>query len=106
MAPRDLDSNLIFFPADDGIPPHTGPTHDVLWIIVRGNGFLWREFPPEESESTPNDSSCISISSGDIIYLPASSVRGITAGHEGIGYLTVHQHRYGGLSIQSHPGNK
>lgn len=78
---RDLDANLIHLPAGDAIHEHRGPDRDVLWIIAHGSGTL------RTSERH------VALNAGDIVWVPAESLRGITAGPSGIGYFTVHRRR-------------
>lgn len=85
---RDLDANLIRLPPDGRIEPFTGPEIDVLWVIIQGGGTLITEADP------------IPLSSGEIVWLPARSLRGVVAGPDGIGYLTVHQRKQQTLQIK------
>jgi quercetin dioxygenase-like cupin family protein len=78
---RDLDANLIALPPGDGIATHAGPHLDVLIHVVAGSGRL-------ETESDPID-----LIPGALVWLPRHSVRGFTAGAEGLRYLTIHRRR-------------
>ena len=78
---RDLDSTIVALRPDDGIGAHTGPDLDVLVVVLAGTGRIVTETDPVE------------IRSGDLVWLPRRSRRGITAGPDGLSYLTVHQKR-------------
>lgn len=78
---RDLDANLIALPAGGGIAAHEGPDLDVLVHVVAGAGRL----------ETTDES--IDLAPGGLIWLPRRSVRGFTAGPNGLRYLTIHRRR-------------
>jgi uncharacterized protein (DUF2249 family)/quercetin dioxygenase-like cupin family protein len=78
---RDLDSNIIALPPGGGIDAHTGPDLDVLIHVLAGAGQLETELGSVE------------LTAGALLLLPRRSRRQITAGPEGLRYLTVHQRR-------------
>ena len=78
---RDLDSNVIWLPPGDSIGTHSGPDLDVLIHLLSGSGILATELGDVE------------LTAGDLVYLPRQSLRGFTAGPEGLRYLTVHRRR-------------
>ena len=78
---RDLDANLIALPPGDGIAAHEGPDLDVLVHVVAGSGRL------DTADSS------IDLAPGGLVWLPRRSVRGFTAGPDGLRYLTVHRRR-------------
>jgi quercetin dioxygenase-like cupin family protein len=82
MAERDLDANVIQLPAGDGIGEHVGPDLDVLLHVLAGNGTL------------TTDDGEISLTAGDLVWLPRRSRRRFSAGDGGLRYLTVHQRRH------------
>lgn len=89
-AGRGLDANLIHLPAGDSIAAHEGPELDVLVHVAAGSGTL----STAEGE--------LPLTAGDVVWLPKLSVRGFTAGAEGMRYLTVHT-RKPGLQIGERP---
>lgn len=78
---RDLDSNLIVVPPGGGVGEHTGADVDVMIYVVAGGGSVTTE--QNEVELRP----------GTLLWLPKLSRRQLSAGPDGLRYLTVHQHR-------------
>ncbi|MFD0555713.1 uncharacterized protein (DUF2249 family) [Stackebrandtia endophytica] len=78
---RDLDSNVIWLPPGEEIGAHTGPDLDVLIHVISGGGSLTTELGE------------VPLTATDVVYLPRQSLRGFTAGPEGLRYLTVHRRR-------------
>ncbi|GAC79958.1 AraC-like ligand binding domain-containing protein [Gordonia malaquae] len=90
-APRGLDSNLIRLPAHGEIGGHVGGEVDVIVHVVAGSGRIGsgdRE---------------LDVVAGDLLWLPRRSHRSITAGDDGLSYLTIHTHREPTLTIESPP---
>jgi len=83
ISERDLDSNLVVLPPNEKIPSHAGPDLDVMFIVIAGSGHI----------KTETDS--ISIRSGDVVWLPKYARREISAGAQGLRYLTIHKHKTG-----------
>jgi uncharacterized protein (DUF2249 family)/quercetin dioxygenase-like cupin family protein len=85
---RQLDANLVHLPAGRQVDEHAEPALDVLFVVVSGSGVL---------ESA--DGEKLSLAEGRVIWLPRGSRRSLSAGDEGLLYLTVHRRRPG-MSIQ------
>jgi len=75
---RTLDANVIHLPAGDGIAEHAGPELDVLIHVIDGSGTLATE------------AGDLALEPGALVWLPKRSRRAITAGREGLRYLSVH----------------
>jgi quercetin dioxygenase-like cupin family protein len=80
---RQLDANLVHLPPGQRIDTHTEPDLDVLLVVVGGAGTV----------GTPDDLQ--SLAEGNLVWLPHGSTRNITAGADGLSYLTVHRRRAG-----------
>lgn len=80
---RQLDANLVHLPPQQRIDTHTEPDLDVLVVVVAGAGLV----------STPAGQQ--SIAEGNVVWLAHGSTRAITAGDDGLSYLTVHRRRPG-----------
>lgn len=89
-AERHLDANVIALPPRGRIEPHDGPAEDVLWHVLAGAGTL-------ETDGEP-----VELRAGAIVWLPRGSRRAVTAGEQGLRYLSVHR-RNGGLGIGARP---
>ncbi|MFF5333140.1 cupin domain-containing protein [Streptomyces sp. NPDC013181] len=87
---RQLDANLVRLPAGEHIGSHAEPDLDVLVLVVGGEGAL----------HTPQGE--LPLAEGALVWLPHGSTRSITAGPEGLGYVTVHRRRPG-MRIRPHP---
>lgn len=83
MGTRDLDSNVIALPPGGTIEEHIGPALDVLLHVLAGDGVLG------------TGAGDVSLSPGDLVWLPRRSRRRFTAGKEGLRYLSVHQRKPG-----------
>ncbi|GAA1553206.1 hypothetical protein GCM10009789_03400 [Kribbella sancticallisti] len=88
---RQLDANLIHLPAGRRVDTHTEPDLDALLVVVAGSGTV----------GTPDDAQ--PVANGNLVWLPHGSTRNITAGENGLSYLTVHRRRPG-LQIRPRPG--
>jgi quercetin dioxygenase-like cupin family protein len=88
---RQLDANLIHLPAGQRVDTHTEPDLDVVLVVVSGGGTV----------ATPDGEQ--TIADGNVVWLPRGSTRNITAGNNGLSYLTVHRRRPG-LQIRKRPG--
>jgi quercetin dioxygenase-like cupin family protein len=89
---RQLDANLVHLPAGSRVDTHTEPDLDVMVLIVAGGGVLGAG-----ADDTAHD-----ITQGELLWLPHGSTRSITAGPDGLTYLTVHRRRPG-MWIRSAP---
>ena len=87
---RQLDANLIHLPAGHRVDSHTEPDLDVVLVVFAGNGAVGTL----EGEQAVAD--------GNIVWLPRGSTRSLTAGDEGLFYLTIHRRRPG-LQIRKRP---
>ena len=88
---RQLDANLVRLTPGRHIAPHAEPDLDVLVLVVEGDGLLGGS----EDEPQP-------LTTGTLLWLPHGSTRSITAGDDGLAYLTVHRRR-AGLQIGQAP---
>lgn len=86
LTDRGLDSNIIALEPNGGIGTHTGSEVDVLVHVLSGSGRLVTE------------NTTVELRAGALLWMPRRSRREISAGPDGLRYLTVHQHReIGGL---------
>ena len=81
---RQLDANLVHLPGEHCIETHTEPDLDVLLLVAAGDGTL---HSPQGIE--------VALAGGVLCWLPHGSTRKITAGTDGLSYLTVHRRRPG-----------
>ena len=89
MRERDLDSNVITLAPGAAIGAHRGPDLDVLVYVLSGSGHLVTEL------------STAQLRAGSLAWLPRRSLREVTAGPDGLMYLTVHQRRQA-LTLSPH----
>ena len=82
---RQLDANVVRLTPGRHIAPHAEPDLDVLVLVVAGDGVLGAG-PQDEPQS---------LNTGTLLWLPHGSTRSITAGDDGLAYLTVHRRRPG-----------
>lgn len=80
---RQLDANLVRIPPHGHIDAHAEPDLDVLLLVVAGEGTLGPAERPQALEP------------GSLVWLPHGSVRSLTAGANGMAYVTVHRRRPG-----------
>ncbi|MEW2492375.1 hypothetical protein ACWEQ1_30075 [Streptomyces nodosus] len=80
---RQLDANVIRLPAGEHIGTHAEPDLDVLVLVVTGDGVM----------DTPEG--VLPLVEGALLWLPHGSTRSITAGSQGLAYVTVHRRRPG-----------
>ncbi|MGW7406041.1 cupin domain-containing protein [Streptomyces sp. NPDC054833] len=80
---RQLDANLVRLPAGEHIGTHAEPDLDVLVLVVTGDGVM----------DTPDGA--LPLAEGGLLWLPHGSTRSITAGPDGLAYVTVHRRRPG-----------
>ncbi|MDQ1021178.1 cupin domain-containing protein [Streptomyces afghaniensis] len=85
---RQLDANLVHLPAHQCVETHAEPDLDVLLLVVAGHGVLGTGDRTEP------------LTGGALFWLPHGSTRRITAGADGLSYLTVHRRRPG-MQIRS-----
>ncbi|MCH5671025.1 cupin domain-containing protein [Streptomyces gilvus] len=82
---RQLDANVVRLSPGRHVAPHAEPDLDVLLLVVSGDGFV---AAGPDGEKQP-------LSTGALLWLPHGSTRGLTAGDDGLAYLTVHRRRPG-----------
>ncbi|MFF4548529.1 hypothetical protein [Streptomyces sp. NPDC001435] len=80
---RQLDANLVRLPAGGHIGTHSEPDLDVLVLIVTGDGVM------------DSPEGALPLTEGGLLWLPHGSTRSITAGPNGLAYVTVHRRRPG-----------
>lgn len=85
---RQLDANVVRLPAGERVGTHAEPDLDVLLLVVGGSGVM-------ETAEGPQ-----SLAEGVLMWLPHGSTRSVTAGPDGLAYLTVHRRRPG-MQIRS-----
>lgn len=81
MRDRDIDANIIALPAGGAIAEYTGGALDILLHVISGSGEITTERDP------------VAVAVGDVVFLPHDSRRGITAGPDGLRYLSVHRRK-------------
>ncbi|MGY0056081.1 cupin domain-containing protein [Streptomyces sp. LZ34] len=85
---RQLDANVIRLPADAQVDAHMEPDLDVLLYVTGGSG--WLEVADTRQELEP----------GCVAWLPHGARRALSAGADGLVYLTAHRRRPG-LAIRA-----
>jgi quercetin dioxygenase-like cupin family protein len=85
-ATDDLNLTLLAWPAGEGPPEHVNTERDVVFVVLEGSGHAMLDGVEHP------------VSAGHALVIPRGSRRGLTAGDEGIRYLSVHLRR-GGLQI-------
>jgi quercetin dioxygenase-like cupin family protein len=80
---RQLDANVVHLPPGQHVGTHAEPDLDVLLLVVAGDGVLVTAGQARH------------LTSGALLWLPRGSVRGLSAGLDGMSYLTVHRRRPG-----------
>ncbi|MFJ6570481.1 hypothetical protein ACIQNU_24000 [Streptomyces sp. NPDC091292] len=83
---RQLDANLVRLPAGAAVTGHAETDLDVLLVVVAGEGRL------------DNGADAQTLRPGAVAWLPRTSHRALSAGPDGLVYLTAHRRRPG-LSI-------
>ncbi|MFJ3334930.1 cupin domain-containing protein [Streptomyces sp. NPDC086766] len=84
-AGRQLDANLVRLSPGSRIAPHAEADLDVLLLVVSGDGVLGAGATEEPRL----------LAEGAVVWLPHGSTRALTAGTDGLAYLTVHRRRPG-----------
>ncbi|MFF7898736.1 cupin domain-containing protein [Streptomyces sp. NPDC088817] len=88
---RQLDANVVRLAPGTGVAPHRERDLDVLLFVVAGSGVLGAGTGDEPRRLTE----------GATVWLPHGSTRSLTAGTDGLAYLTVHRCRPG-MRIRPH----
>ncbi|WUH89207.1 hypothetical protein OG900_03020 [Streptomyces sp. NBC_00433] len=89
---RQLDANLVHLAPGEHIAPHAEPDLDVLVLVVAGGGLL----------GAGGTAEALPLADGALVWLPHGSTRAITAGDDGLAYVTVHRRRPG-MGIRPRP---
>ncbi|MFB7477090.1 hypothetical protein [Kitasatospora sp. NPDC056184] len=89
-AERQLDANLVRLRPDTSVAEHVEPDLDVLVLGIAGQGTLRCGGVAHALEA------------GALRLLPRGAARGVSAGPEGVVYLTVHRRRPG-MAIRPRP---
>ncbi|MCE3556075.1 cupin domain-containing protein [Pseudonocardia sp. RS11V-5] len=87
---RQLDANVLNLAAGHIIETHAEPDLDVLVVVLSGTGCV------------ETDGATLTLTAGELLWLPRGSTRKLAAGAHGLAYLTVHRRRPG-LQIRSGP---
>jgi quercetin dioxygenase-like cupin family protein len=87
---RQLDANLVHLPAGEGVRTHAEPDLDVLLLVVAGDGAM-------DTAEGP-----MALAGGALCWLPHGSTRSVSAGADGLTYVTVHRRRPG-MQIRPRP---
>jgi quercetin dioxygenase-like cupin family protein/hemerythrin-like domain-containing protein len=77
----DLNATLLAWAAGDGLPEHVNGERDVLVLVLAGSAFVTIDGTPHEMHA------------GDVVIVEKGLSRGITAGAEGVRYVSVHRRR-------------
>ncbi|MFJ4714437.1 cupin domain-containing protein [Streptomyces sp. NPDC088785] len=82
-AARQLDANVLRLRPGTRGTPHVEPDLDVLLYIAEGRGTLWRAGAEEE------------LAPGTVLFVPRGEERAVSAGADGLVYLSAHRRRPG-----------
>jgi mannose-6-phosphate isomerase-like protein (cupin superfamily) len=95
IASDDLNANVLAWPAGGGVAEHTNDERDVLLVIVAGGG------------SVLLDGGQIELRAPQLLLIPRGASRGITAGPEGLRYVSAHLRREGLVKLRpATPGRR
>ncbi len=86
---RQLDANVVRLPAGREVETHAEPDLDVLLLVVGGTGSLGTGEADGTAEAAEE------LADGSLCWLPRGSARRLSAGPDGLSYLTVHVRRPG-----------
>jgi quercetin dioxygenase-like cupin family protein len=78
VSPGGFHTNLVVLSAGDSIAAHTNDALDVLVVVLAGSATVHIDGAPAE------------LGPAGAVLVPLGSVREITAGPDGVRYLTVH----------------
>ncbi|GGR76989.1 MULTISPECIES: hypothetical protein [Streptomyces] len=81
---RELDANLVRLPPGADVGEHQEDVLDVLLVVLAGAGSV-----------RAGDGQVLDLAAGAVLWLPRTSRRALTAGPDGLTYLTVHRRRPG-----------
>jgi len=95
LASIDLNVNEVSWPAGDGVGLHRNDELDVLLVVIAG------------AATVSVDATDHRICAGQILLVPKGAARSVTAGPEGVRYLTCHRRRGPiGLSASAPPAGR
>ncbi|MFF1354778.1 cupin domain-containing protein [Streptomyces sp. NPDC058297] len=92
-AARQLDANLVRLRPGAVVAEHVEPDLDVLLVVLEGDGSL--RHADEQEQLAP----------GALVFVPRGERRSVTAGPDGLAYLTAHRRRPG-LTIARMPARE
>lgn len=84
---EDLNATLLEWPPGAGPPEHVNEERDVLYVVVGGSATLTLDGEPVE------------LGTGEARIVEKGTGRALTAGAEGVRYVTAHVRR-GGLQLK------
>ncbi|MCT2588648.1 hypothetical protein LHJ74_01605 [Streptomyces sp. N2-109] len=87
---RQLDANVVHLRPGQCVDTHAEPDLDVLLHVLTGDGTLGTVDGARQ------------LAEGVLLWLPRGSARSLTAGRDGLSYLTVHPRRLG-MQIRHRP---
>lgn len=88
MASADLNANLLSWPPGGRVGDHRNHERDVLLVVVGGGGTLTIDDRP------------FALRAPQLVLVPRGARRGITAGPEGLRYVSVHTRREGLVKVR------
>ncbi len=91
MASADLNANLLAWPPGGQVGEHTNHERDVLLVVVGGGGTLVIDGRPS------------ALRAPQLVLIPRGARRGITAGAEGLRYVSAHVRREGLVKLRPRP---
>ena len=81
MQSDELNATLLDWPPGGGIAAHVNDERDVLIVVLRGSASV--SLAGEEHQ----------LAGGELLLAPRGSRRAITAGPDGVRYLSIHRRR-------------
>jgi quercetin dioxygenase-like cupin family protein len=91
IASADLNATVLAWPAGEGVADHTNRERDVLLVVVGGGGTL------------VIDGRSHALRAPELVLIPRGASRGITAGADGLRYVSVHLRRRGLVELRRRP---
>jgi mannose-6-phosphate isomerase-like protein (cupin superfamily) len=88
MASADLNANLLAWPSGGRVDEHRNHERDVLLVVVGGGGTLVIDGRP------------LALRAPQLVVVPRGAARGITAGREGLRYVSAHLRREGLVKLR------
>jgi quercetin dioxygenase-like cupin family protein len=88
IASEDLNATLVSWAPRQGVAAHRNEERDVLIVAVAGNGEL------------VVDDRRIALHAPAAVLIPRGATRAITAGQDGLRYLSVHRRRSGLVQLR------